>query len=78
MLCDNLENKNNASNAHDCGLAYGVLEGSKDSIRAVYVVFWIKNLLFFSTGAEESGMINKRPGPLKWILCFATIKVLQF
>lgn len=76
MLCENVEDNNSESNADDCGLACGVLEEIKDSIGAIYVKFWIKNWWLYSTRAEESGMINKKPDALKWNLCFAAIVML--
>ena len=36
MLCKSVEDNNSESNTDDRGLACGVLEGSKDSIRAIY------------------------------------------
>lgn len=71
LFCGSLGDKNCESNADDGGLAYEVPKWSsrvRDCQRCS--LFWVESLWFWSAGAEEAAVINRRPEPLKWNLCF--------
>lgn len=46
LSCGILEDQSVARNEDGGGLAWEVSEGSRDSIKTVYVAFWIKNMWF--------------------------------
>lgn len=69
--CENSED-NAEIRADSRGLVFVVSEESLSPLKTIWgpIHIWIKNLWFWSAGAEELAFINKRSEPQKWNLGF--------